>query len=406
MLWLAKLCGGCLRQYSGGSLRIQRRVENLSRAGPPSICFGGASTGAIRTRQDPLGSGNFQVERADCRYLGVAFLPVDEPGRLAALRELKILDTVPEQIYDDVVALAAEICDTPIAMINFVDSERQWGKALIGIESSVSTREASFCARAIEQESGVLVVPDTRADPAWADNPQVTGAPGLRFYAGAAIVTDEGHALGSVCVADDRAPRQLSPAQIEALRVLARQTASHLKLRRQAAELARANEQLRQLALKDTLTGLSNRAFFEGALKLALRQRRSPLPGLLFCDMDGFKQINDRFGHQAGDELLQVTAQRMLESSREGDLVARLAGDEFVVLCTGAQDPAALDAFARHLAAAVSQPVVIAGAELHPQISIGTALGQPDDDPASLVRRADAAMYRAKAAASRGTWAS
>ena len=86
--------------------------------------------------------------------------------------------------------------------------------------------------------------------------------------------------------------------------MLARQTASHLKLRRHAAELARANAQLRELAIKDTLTGLPNRAFFQEALRFAMRQRRVGHPGLLFCDMNGFKQVNDRHGHHAGDELL------------------------------------------------------------------------------------------------------
>jgi diguanylate cyclase (GGDEF)-like protein len=323
-------------------------------------------------------------------------LRIDESERLATLRELEILDTEPEQIYDDVVALAAQICDMPIAIINFVDAERQWGKALVGLESSEAPREASFCARTIEQEQGVMVVPDTTADPRWADNPQVTGFPGLRFYAGAAIVTEEGQALGSVCVADNRTPRDLDPDQIEALRLLARQTASHLKLRRQAAELARANGQLRELAIKDGLTGLPNRAFFQEALRIALRQRRKGLPGLLFCDMDGFKQVNDRHGHHVGDELLRLAAQRMTQTAREGDLVARLAGDEFVVLCPGIEEPADLDAVADRLTAAIAQPAVIGGIDLAPRISVGAALARRGEDPAELLRRADAAMYRVK----------
>jgi diguanylate cyclase (GGDEF)-like protein len=323
---------------------------------------------------------------------------IDESERLATLRELEILDTEPEQIYDDVVALAAQICDMPIAIINFVDAERQWGKALVGLESSEAPREASFCARTIEQEQGVLVVPDTTVDPRWADNPQVIGDPGLRFYAGAAIVTEEGQALGSVCVADNRTPRDLDPDQIEALRLLARQTASHLKLRRQAAELARANGQLRELAIKDGLTGLPNRAFFQEALRIAVRQRRKGNPGLLFCDMDGFKQVNDRHGHHVGDELLRLAANRMTQTAREGDLVARLAGDEFVVLCPGIEDRADLDAVADRLTAAIAQPAVVAGIDLAPRISVGAALAHRGEDPAELLRRADAAMYRVKTA--------
>jgi diguanylate cyclase len=328
-------------------------------------------------------------------------LRIDESERLATLHELAILDTEPEQIYDDVVALAAQICDMPIAIINFVDAERQWGKAMVGLESSEAPREASFCARTIEQEQGVLVVPDTSADPLWADNPQVIGGPGLRFYAGAAIVTDEGQALGSVCVADNRTPRELDPGQIEALRVLARQTASHLKLRRHAAELTRANAQMRELAIKDSLTGLPNRAFFQEALRLALRQRRKGNPGLLFCDMDGFKLVNDRHGHHVGDELLRVAAQRMRQTAREGDLVARLAGDEFVVLCPGIEALADLEAVADRLTSAIAQPGVIAGVDLAPRISVGVALARRGEAPAALLRRADAAMYRVKTGGAR-----
>jgi len=329
---------------------------------------------------------------------------LDEAARLAALHELEILDTAPEQIYDDVVALAAEICDMPIAMINFVDADRQWGKALVGIADSESTREASFCSRTIQQDGGVMIVSDTLGDPLWAENPQVTGGPGLRFYAGAAIVTDDGHALGSVCVADDRSARELEPSKVEALRVLARQTASHLKLRRQAAELARANERLRDLATRDALTGLANRAFFDDALSLALQQRGSSAPGLLFCDMDGFKLINDSLGHHAGDELLQLTTQRLSESARAGDLVARLAGDEFVVLCASVEQIDDLDALAQRLTGAVGEPAIIAGSELTPRVSIGVALAEPGESSTDLLRRADAAMYRVKAkATSRST---
>src|ERR1700761_6711822 len=163
-------------------------------------------------------------------------VPHDEQARLAALHELDILDTPAEQIYDDVVQLAAAICDTPIAIINFIDADRQWGKALVGMDSSDAPREASFCARTIVEQDGLLIVPDTRNDPQWSSNPMVTEAPGVRFYAGAAIVNDEGQALGTVCVADDRRPRELDERALEALRTLARQTAAHLKLRERTAE--------------------------------------------------------------------------------------------------------------------------------------------------------------------------
>ena len=158
------------------------------------------------------------------------------------------------------------------------------------------------------------------------------------------------------------------------------------------------NEQLRELTIKDCLTSLPNRAFFLEALGLKLRQRQTSHTGLLFCDLDRFKQVNDRFGHHVGDELLQVTAQRMKACAREGDLVARLSGDEFVVLCNEIDDGDVLDAIAQRLTAAVARRVTIAGIEITPQVSVGGVLAEPDENPAALLRRADTAMYRVKSA--------
>ncbi len=328
-------------------------------------------------------------------------LPRDEQARLAALHELEILDTPPEQLYDDVAKLAAAICETPIAVINLIDADRQWGKALVGLESSEAPREISFCARTILEEDGLLVVPDTRSDADWNENPMVAGDPGLRFYAGAAIVNDEGHALGTVCVADTRGPRELDPRSLQALRVLARQTAAHLKLRRRSAELAHANEQLRELAVTDALTGLANRAMLEQTILLELRRRRRSGDhlGLLFCDLDGFKQVNDRFGHHIGDELLKLVAGRLAGVARAGDLVARFAGDEFVVLCPGLEDAADLARIAERFAEAVCTPARLGAVELAPVLSIGTAAAGDGDDVEDLLQRADAAMYVRKRAA-------
>ncbi|MHB8234007.1 MAG: diguanylate cyclase domain-containing protein [Solirubrobacteraceae bacterium] len=330
----------------------------------------------------------------------VAF-PSDERRRLAALKDLAILDTPAEKIYDDVVLLAATICDTPIAVINFIDADRQWGKALFGLDRSEAPREDSFCARTILQDDGLMVVRDTRADPEWSNNPMVVGEGGLRFYAGASIVTDEGHAVGSVCVADDRAPRDLDEKTLDALRVLARQTAAHLKLRELSIRLAHANEQLRDQAIRDGLTGLANRAFLEESLVLALSQsaRNGRHLGLLFCDLNGFKAVNDELGHHAGDELLRLVAKRLDATARASDLVARFAGDEFVVLCPDVADPEMFGPIAERFAVAVAEPVSLAGREVRPALSIGTALARSADTPDDLLRRADQAMYEAKRAA-------
>ena len=156
-----------------------------------------------------------------------------EALRLAALERLAVLDTLPERAYDDLVALAAQICGTPIALISLVDAKRQWFKAKIGLTADETHRDYAFCAHAIEVPDQVLEVEDASRDPRFADNPLVTGAPNIRFYAGAPIVTPNGHPLGTVCVIDSK-PRQLDAAQLRALEALARY-ASHLLATRDSA---------------------------------------------------------------------------------------------------------------------------------------------------------------------------
>jgi diguanylate cyclase (GGDEF)-like protein len=326
-------------------------------------------------------------------------VPANEDGRLDALRELEILDTDPEQLYDDVVVLASVICDAPVAIINFIDSDRQWGKALVGLDSSEAPREHSFCSRAILDPDALFVVPDTHADPDWADNPMVTGDANVRFYAGAPIVTSEGHALGTVCIAD-HVTRDFTTQQREALQVLARQTAAHLELRRTSMALAKTNDELRRMAVRDGLTGLANRVLLHDRLTLALGQRRrhGRDVGVLFGDLNGFKAINDTHGHQAGDELLRLVARRLALASRETDTVARYAGDEFVIVCPDIRVPQDLDIVASRAKAAVAEPATLLGGSVvvTPHISLGCAVARDDEGIDALLARADAAMYDAK----------
>ncbi|HEY3124981.1 MAG TPA: GAF domain-containing protein [Thermoanaerobaculia bacterium] len=157
-------------------------------------------------------------------------LPENESERLEALQRYEVLDTESEQKFDDLTLLARHICDTPIALISFVDAERQWFKSRIGLTTSQTSRAVSFCGHAILEED-VMVVPDAAADERFADNPMVTGEPRIRFYAGAPLLTSTGHALGTLCVID-RVPRELTAEQQDALRALARQVVAQLELRR------------------------------------------------------------------------------------------------------------------------------------------------------------------------------
>jgi CheY-like chemotaxis protein len=156
-------------------------------------------------------------------------LPEDETSRIKSLTNLRILDTSPEQIFDDLARLAALICDTPIAVIDFVDEQRVWFKATIGLELDEMPREESFSAYAILQ-SNVLLVPDPLSDERFANGFMVTEM-GVRFYAGIPLVSANNHAVGTLAVMD-RIPHLLTEEQIDSLKILARRIVHELELRR------------------------------------------------------------------------------------------------------------------------------------------------------------------------------
>ena len=171
-------------------------------------------------------------------------IPSNEDERLAALHRYKVLDTLPEQGFDDLVLLASEICSTPIALISLVDADRQWFKSRIGIDASETSRSISFCGHVVAENS-LLIVPDASQDERFADNPLVLGDPNIRFYAGAPLATPDQFVLGTLCVIDHQ-PRQLTDKQIRTLRSLSRQVVNQLELRLSLKTQKEANTRLEQ----------------------------------------------------------------------------------------------------------------------------------------------------------------
>ncbi|HSG68966.1 MAG TPA: GAF domain-containing protein, partial [Planctomycetaceae bacterium] len=168
-----------------------------------------------------------------------------ERARLRALQDASILDTPAERSFDDIVRIAASLCDTPIALVSFVDEKRQWFKARLGLEVQQTPREYSFCAHAIKGEK-TMVVEDASRDERFRENPLVTGEPRILFYAGAPIVDNEGYKLGTLCVID-RQKRSITGKQIEALEALARCVTAELTLRRVGVIFRERQKQLEQL---------------------------------------------------------------------------------------------------------------------------------------------------------------
>lgn len=343
--------------------------------------------------------------------------PDDEVQRIEALHRCCVLDTEPEQRFDDLTLLASRLMDTPMALVSLVDEQRQWFKARTGLSLTETPRGQAFCAHAILKPQQALVVPDASADARFADNPLVTGPPGIRAYAGVPLIDHtSGQPLGTLCVLDNK-PRRFGSEQLESLAALARQAAAQLHLSHLNARLQAQNEaqqrahrqmleykeqleqsvaELKRLSSIDTLTGLANRRTFNERLQAEFERsaRYGTDLALVMIDLDHFKHVNDRHGHQVGDQVLSVFGALLNKSRRHSDTLARYGGEEFALILPNTSIECACRQGER-LREQIRQHDWPCG-EL--TVSIGVAGRLYEDSTMALLQRADRALYAAKKA--------
>ncbi len=321
-------------------------------------------------------------------------IPDNEAERLKALHAYEILDSPPEIDFDVLTRVATKTFHTPAAVVGLLDSNRIWFKSTLGLDMPQLDRHLAFCAYSVMQPGKVMVSEDLQQDERFQNNPLVVESPFVRFYAGAPIVDSNGYALGTIAVVDIK-PRSFDENDQSLLLDLSVLAMTALENRRRARLLT-------QLALTDYLTGVANRAQFDRALEAELAYaKRSGEPFSVLClDLDYFKDINDCFGHPAGDEVLCEVAARLKQQLRTEDTVSRLGGDEFgMVLREGSDASAHL--LAQRIKQVMSNPVTLFdGTRIEVGISIGMATYTDDiDSPYTLLAKADSDLYRAKRSA-------
>jgi diguanylate cyclase (GGDEF)-like protein len=314
-------------------------------------------------------------------------LPKTEAERLAALRSYNVLDTSEEAAFDEIVALAARLTNTPISLVSLIDENRQWFKAHAGLEARETPRDQAFCAHAILDPNTPLVVPDARQDPRFADNPLVTGGPGIRFYAGVPLVNPEGHALGTLCVIDSK-PREFSADEQNSLVTLAHTVGTTLELRRAMIEI-------RRLAATDATTGLHNQTEFLRAADAAIARhhRNGEIFTVAYLDL----KVPEETAPGEHTRLLRHVGAILSASLATVDFAARLGGNEFAALTHGGGDAGYAWASQLHKQFA-SDPLLV---DLHTSVAIGAAtFHAPPRDALGALAAAETLLRRAKAGAS------
>lgn len=301
----------------------------------------------------------------------------DETGRQYALDRLHVLDSTPEPQFEKLTNLVQTIFEVPVAAISLIDRRRQWFKSIQGLDVRETSREIAFCDFTI-RSAECLMVTDATLDDRFRHNPLVTGAPHIRSYLGAPILTSDGYALGALCAIDYR-PRSFTAAQQSMLANF--------------AGLAMNEIELRQIAAVDMLTGMmTRRAFMAEIVQVA--QHVAPA-ALLYIDLDHFKSINDTYGHPIGDSVLQSVAAAISRVCDHAASVGRIGGEEFAVLLPKMPSHVA-SRVAERIRSAIEQVRIDAVPSLTVSASIGVACKTADKSCDAWMAAADSALYSAK----------
>lgn len=307
-----------------------------------------------------------------------------EAARLSALARSGLSDPATDEAFRPVTTLIQTVYDMPIAFVSTVGETRQHYKCSFGLDVRDLPRDATFCEAVIEG-ADIVVIEDAPNDPRYRDHPLVTGPMGLRSYLGAPLVSPDGFAIGTVCVAGT-APRRFDARDIQMLR--------------QFATVVIDQSALLQIADRDTLTGAwTRRAFLKAVSREMVQARATGEPAsLAVFDLDHFKRINDGYGHRVGDLVLKAAVEICQARMREEQIIGRLGGEEFAVLFSGASLAAAGKAAERMRGG-------IEGLHLRdPSLpNVTSSFGIAELEPGMArsedwIEAADRALYRAKAA--------
>ena len=303
---------------------------------------------------------------------------LDEAARQRALDSYHVVDTLPEQAYDDITRLATTICGVPMALVSLIDRDRQWFKAASGFAAGETRRDEAFCDHAIRSPGELMEIPDATIDPRFLDNPHVTGVERIRFYAGMPLVTPGGAAIGTVCVLD-RVPRHLSAPQRDALASLARLAMNLFDARLRERALARAAS----FAADDALSAVDSSPPDQRYRTVAV------------FELQGFAQAAERLGERALERAMQDLESRLEGALRPdaGDSISRSSGSAEVIAVLHGHG---IDAAVQALREALPAFEAYFGVRV---LAASAAATEPDERLESVFLRAEAALSKAKDAA-------